>query len=111
RSKQRSASLRLLQYLRPYRGHLLVTAALMVGFALTSGITIGMISPFVKILFTPRHQAAVGPPAPGAAEPSAPLAAIPGMGGIAGERDLGAGSAADGSTGAGGSIASRFTGW
>jgi ATP-binding cassette, subfamily B, bacterial MsbA len=29
----------------------------MVGFAITSGISIGMISPFVKILFTPRHQA------------------------------------------------------
>ena len=82
RTKQSSASLRLLQYLRPYRGRLLVTAALMVGFAITSGITIGMISPFVKILFTPRHLAAIGPPAPGAAEPAAPLAAIPGTGGI-----------------------------
>ena len=29
----------------------------MVGFAATSGISIGMISPFVKILFTPQHQA------------------------------------------------------
>jgi hypothetical protein len=40
RTKQRSASLRLLQYLRPYRGHLILTAALMVGFAATSGISI-----------------------------------------------------------------------
>jgi ATP-binding cassette, subfamily B, bacterial MsbA len=69
RSKHKSASLRLLQYLRPYRGQLLVTAALMVGFAITSGISIGMISPFVKILFTPRHaaQAPVTLPAPIAA--------------------------------------------
>src|SRR6267378_3680644 len=49
-----STSLRLLRYLRPYRGRLIVTALLMVGFALSSGITIGMISPFVKVLFTPR---------------------------------------------------------
>ena len=79
RTKQPSASLRLLQYLRPYRGRLLVTAALMVGFAITSGITIGMISPFVKILFTPRHQA-VGPPAPGADGSGAPHGAIPRVG-------------------------------
>ena len=49
-----STSFRLLRYLRPYRGRLIVTALLMVGFALSSGITIGMISPFVKVLFTPR---------------------------------------------------------
>jgi len=73
RSKQRSASLRLLQYLRPYRGHLLLTAALMVGFALTSGISIGMISPFVKILFTPRHAAEAPSALP------APIAAVTGL--------------------------------
>ena len=112
RTKQSSASLRLLQYLRPYRGRLLVTAALMVGFALTSGITIGMISPFVKILFTPRHQAAVGPRAPGAAEPAAPIAMIPGVGGMGTEREIGAGPAPGASAGAPESgIAPRFTGW
>jgi subfamily B ATP-binding cassette protein MsbA len=37
----------------------------MVVFALLSGASIGMISPFVKILFTPR-PAVVGPAAPGA---------------------------------------------
>ena len=43
-----------------------MTAALMVGFAITSGISIGMISPFVKILFTPKHQA--GAVVPGGGE-------------------------------------------
>jgi len=48
----------------------------MAGYALTSGISIGMISPFVKILFTPRHTTAavVGPPIPGA--PSAGSSAV-----------------------------------
>ena len=64
RTRSRSASLRLLEYLRPYRGRLFVTALLMLGFALTSGASIGMISPFMKILFTPR-PAAVGGPATG----------------------------------------------
>ncbi|HET9252610.1 MAG TPA: ABC transporter ATP-binding protein [Candidatus Eisenbacteria bacterium] len=83
RAPRRSASLRLLQYLRPYRGHLVLTAALMVGFAITSGISIGMISPFVKILFTPQHQAgaeAVPGGAEGAstASPQGPRATAPG---------------------------------
>src|SRR5690349_14620874 len=87
KGKQRSASLRLLQYLRPYRGRLLLTAALMAGFALTSGISIGMISPFVKILFTPRPvtaPAVVGPPMPGApaATPPANGPVIPGIGAV-----------------------------
>ncbi|HZI89984.1 MAG TPA: ABC transporter ATP-binding protein, partial [Candidatus Polarisedimenticolia bacterium] len=59
-----STSLRLLRYLRPYRGRLIVTALLMVGFALSSGITIGMISPFVKVLFTPRTDAVMAPGSP-----------------------------------------------
>lgn len=45
----------------------------MVGFALTSGISIGMISPFVKILFTPRHAAQAPAMIP------APLAAMAGL--------------------------------
>ena len=61
-----STSLRLLRYLRPYRGRLILTAVLMVGFALSSGITIGMISPFVKVLFTPRPSTVVA--SPGATE-------------------------------------------
>ncbi|HEV8128853.1 MAG TPA: ABC transporter transmembrane domain-containing protein, partial [Candidatus Eisenbacteria bacterium] len=86
RPAHRAASLRLLGYLHPYRGHLALTAALMVVFALLSGASIGMISPFVKILFTPRPEV-VGPVAPGASgvvsgsSPAVPLpGGIPGLG-------------------------------
>jgi subfamily B ATP-binding cassette protein MsbA len=109
-TKQSSASLRLLQYLRPYRGRLLVTAALLVGFAITSGITIGMISPFVKILFTPRHQVAIGPPAPGTF-PAAPLAGIPGAGAIAPEFGVAPETDAQSTEAKSSGIAARFEGW
>jgi subfamily B ATP-binding cassette protein MsbA len=62
----------------------------MVGFALFSGVSIGMISPFVKVLFTPRtEQAALpagGSPAvalPGAVAPM-PVALGPGPGAAGG---------------------------
>ncbi|HYJ32352.1 MAG TPA: ABC transporter ATP-binding protein [Candidatus Binatia bacterium] len=99
---ERSPSLRLLRYLEPYRGHLALTAALMVVFALLSGASIGMISPFVKILFTPRPAvtaSAAGPPAPGS--PAAGLPASLGTG-IAGLDAAGlAGTAASKSDSAG----------
>jgi subfamily B ATP-binding cassette protein MsbA len=87
----RSPSLRLLRYLEPYRGHLALTAALMVVFALLSGISIGMISPFVKILFRPVPVA--GAPSAGTAATSGtapaptPLGGLPGLdaAGVAGE--------------------------
>jgi len=66
RTSHKSTSLRLLGYLKPYRGHLIGTAALMVVFALLSGVSIGMISPFVKILFTPRPAASTAAPDAGA---------------------------------------------
>jgi subfamily B ATP-binding cassette protein MsbA len=56
----------------------------MVGFALTSAISIGMISPFVKILFTPRGSVATAP-GPTAGGPS--TQALPGL------QSLGAGGA------------------
>ena len=59
---------RLLGYLRPYRFRLWVTALLIFGFALLSGASIGMISPFMKVLFTPRPATTQGSAAPGAAE-------------------------------------------
>src|SRR5262245_56872512 len=74
-----SPSLRLLGYLRPYRGRLLGTALLMVAFALLSGVSIGMISPFIKVRFTPRPAAVVGPPAPQAA----PAVGAPPLTGVA----------------------------
>jgi len=63
----------------------------MVGFALSSGITIGMISPFVKILFTPRPAAQTAP-APdlspqavlGAGAPTAPEASHGAVSGVRG---------------------------
>src|SRR3989475_4258627 len=82
-ANRESTSFRLLRYLRPCRGRLIVTALLMVGFALSSGITIGMISPFVKVLFTPR-PAVSGVAALDAALGPAPRAAggtyVPGSG-------------------------------
>ena len=50
---------RLLGYLRPYRLRLGYTALLIFGFAILSGATIGMISPFMKVLFTPRQATQV----------------------------------------------------
>jgi ATP-binding cassette, subfamily B, bacterial MsbA len=117
--KQRSASLRLLQYLRPYRGYLLVTGALMFGFAVTSGISIGMISPFVKILFTPRQHAVVaapgspgavqGPFQPGESATSpipAPIAEVTGLG-----TDTPASAAPEASAGKATGIPARVTTW
>ncbi|HEX7077001.1 MAG TPA: ABC transporter ATP-binding protein [Candidatus Eisenbacteria bacterium] len=75
----RSTSLRLLSYLRPYRGRLVLTAWLMVLFALLSGVTIGMISPFVKVLFTPRAGTVAAP-----ADPSGLAAALTGGAGAPG---------------------------
>ncbi len=60
---------RLLGYMRPYRFRLWITALLIFGFALLSGATIGMISPFMKVLFTPRqaaHQVGAAPGTSGA---------------------------------------------
>ncbi|MGE5175308.1 MAG: ABC transporter ATP-binding protein [Hyphomicrobiales bacterium] len=83
----RSISLRLLGYMKPYRGRLVLTAGLMVVFALLSGITIGMISPFVKVLFTPRPGPVVAGSVSGASSVAIPGAAgLPGLaiGGSAG---------------------------
>jgi len=82
---------RLLGYLRPYRFRLGVTALLIFGFAVMSGASIGMISPFIKILFTPRHAAegAAVPGGPGA--PAIPdLAGVPvPLGDVVSEKDAG----------------------
>src|SRR5512132_1329076 len=53
----------------------------MVVFALLSGISIGMLSPFVKILFTPRPAVTAGgtPGAPVAGAPTLPGGGIPGL--------------------------------
>ena len=77
----RSASLRLLRYLKPYRGRLVLTACLMVVFAVLSGASIGMISPFIKVLITPRQQTVAGPLP---AEAGKPPLAFPSVGSGAG---------------------------
>ncbi len=64
---------RLLGYLRPYRFRLWITALLIFGFALLSGASIGMISPFMKVLFTPRPVTTQGSAAPGAPDAPASL--------------------------------------
>jgi subfamily B ATP-binding cassette protein MsbA len=117
RAKSGSASWRLLQYLRPYRGRLVLTALLMVGFALTSGITIGMMSPFVKILFTPRRAAVVEAPTPAPAAMLAPGLAAPSGPAASSGPDLAttgsgaSGPAAEVETVHMGAIAARFTIW
>jgi subfamily B ATP-binding cassette protein MsbA len=80
RSRPARPAWRLLGYLRPYRVRLLVTALMIFGFAVLSGVSIGMISPFVKVLFTPRHAVSG---APASAVPAAPdLPGMPGMPGL-----------------------------
>jgi subfamily B ATP-binding cassette protein MsbA len=74
----RSTLFRLLGYLRPYRFRLGITALLILGFALLSGASIGMISPFMKVLFTPRHAALGSAPAPSPPSPAYGLPGVPG---------------------------------
>ena len=104
-----SVSFRLLRYLRPYRGRLILTALLMVGFALSSGMTIGMISPFVKVLFTPRaapSSAALGPRAPGVGPGSQALDMALGM-----PAPTGSATGASGEYKPGSGIAGRANAW
>lgn len=74
----KSTLFRLLGYLRPYRFRLGITALLILGFALLSGASIGMISPFMKVLFTPRHAALGSAPAPSPPSPAYGLPGVPG---------------------------------
>ena len=67
---------RLLRYLRPYGGRLTVAVLCMALYAAFSGLTIGLFSPFLQILFAPAtanvtavHGAAS--PAAGAGLPGA----------------------------------------
>ncbi|HEY7728179.1 MAG TPA: ABC transporter transmembrane domain-containing protein, partial [Candidatus Eisenbacteria bacterium] len=110
-STPNSTSLRLLQYLRPYRGRLLLTAALMAGFALFSGVSIGMISPFVKVLFTPRTESAGAPGFPAAPVPGLAALTPDAVGaGVGPPTGALAASAAD-RPDAGGSLRDRVNAW
>jgi len=90
----------------------------MVGFAITSGISIGMISPFVKILFTP-HQAGVESAAvpgqagtPPGASSSPGSVALPGLDPVS--SSLGSAAAAPSASASSarpGGIVARITQW
>jgi subfamily B ATP-binding cassette protein MsbA len=86
----------------------------MVGFAITSGISIGMISPFVKILFTPRHQAGMEAPVAAGATTATPAPGnptIPGMDPVSSSILSGSSSAPHAGTAPKGGIVARVTEW
>lgn len=63
---------RLLAQLAPYRARLGVAVACMALFAASSGLALGLFSPFLQILFAPPGTAILGPATPGAAAPTSP---------------------------------------
>jgi subfamily B ATP-binding cassette protein MsbA len=54
-------SRRLLSYLGPYRGRLALALLCMAGFAASSGLVLGLFSPFLQILFAPPATAILAP--------------------------------------------------
>lgn len=66
------AYVRLLGYLRPYLGRLSAAILCMVLYAAMSGVSLGMISPFMQVLFAERASAAAPAVAP-QADAAAPL--------------------------------------
>ena len=57
--------LRLLRYLAPYRGQLIAAIACMVLYAAMSGASLGVVGPFMRVLFEPsRAVQSVTPVAP-----------------------------------------------
>lgn len=70
--------LRLLGYLRPYRGRLAAALACMVVYAAMSAISLGLIAPFMKVLFERGGPEGAAP----ATTTTAP--AVPGLPGVAG---------------------------
>jgi len=67
------AYVRLLGYLRPYLGRLSAAILCMVLYAAMSGASLGMISPFMQVLFAARAPAAAAPAVPQAEVAAAPL--------------------------------------
>src|SRR5688572_26048065 len=70
------AYLRLLGYLRPYRGRLAAALACMVVYAAMSAISLGLIAPFMKVLFE-RGGAQAAAPATMIVVPGVPAAEAP----------------------------------
>ena len=63
------AYLRLLSYLRPYRGRLVGALACMVLYAAMSGMSLGLIAPFMRVLFErPATTATTAPTDPASAD-------------------------------------------
>ncbi len=56
--------LRLLRYVTPHAARLALALLFLVLFAVTSGISVGLVSPFMRVLFTPRDAAPLPPVAP-----------------------------------------------
>ncbi len=78
-----STSTRLFGFLRPYAPKIALALVCMAGFAAAAGLTLGLFSPFVQILFAPRDASVVAPAQPGAAPPAVPagpVAALPDAG-------------------------------
>ncbi|HYM80119.1 MAG TPA: ABC transporter ATP-binding protein [Candidatus Limnocylindria bacterium] len=66
--------LRLLGYLRPYRGRLALALLCMTVYALSTAVSLGMISPFMQVLFERTGREPVGTLAlPGQAQPGRTL--------------------------------------
>ena len=64
--------LRLLRTLGPYRGRLVAAIACMVLYAAMSGVSLGLVGPFMRVLFEPPAAALVTSPISSArAEPTA----------------------------------------
>src|SRR5882724_10041628 len=64
------AYLRLLGYLRPYRGRLVAALACMVVYAAMSGASLGLVVPFLRVLFERGARPAVTALAPVTTSPS-----------------------------------------
>jgi ATP-binding cassette, subfamily B, bacterial MsbA len=73
------AYLRLLRYLRPYLGRLVVALACMALFAATNFVSLGMISPLMSVLFRSAGGATA---VSGTAPAAAPGGVVPVMGGV-----------------------------
>ncbi len=70
------AYLRLLRYLTPYRGQLFAAIACMVLYAAMSGASLGVVGPFMRVLFEPSRATQSAPPASPASPVSSASAAL-----------------------------------
>jgi subfamily B ATP-binding cassette protein MsbA len=69
--------LRLLRYLRPYRARLIGAIFFMVVYAITTTASLGLVSPFMQVLFERPGTSAVVPPVPPATSHAADAVHVP----------------------------------